>query len=225
MAKKVLQILMFLTVVGMLSGFSFADQVSLGESNLGNVQFANNGGTTRMSFTATCGVNPDCISGFGLLGSDVGTYQIWITGVNPKLDPPNAFDIYPVDMTGSTINFSFTLFMGLGNLTGTINAQTITGGSIAPELIGTFTTTSSSGAFVPGLGCRSYNGYRFHGQLGSPNHVARPGFCNSWFLDQWPAFERRDPSPGSRAFDSGIARVRTACHGRGVEAALTLETV
>jgi hypothetical protein len=149
MAKKVLQILMFLTVVGMLSGFSFADQVSLGESNLGNVQFANNGGTTRMSFTATCGVNPDCISGFGLLGSDVGTYQIWITGVNPKLDPPNAFDIYPVDMTGSTINFSFTLFMGLGNLTGTINAQTITGGSIAPELIGTFTTTSSSGAFVP----------------------------------------------------------------------------
>ena len=103
-----------------------------------------------MSFTGThCGLaTTDCLKGFGLTGSDVGIYQMWFTGGNPILHSPIAFDVYPIALNGSTLHFDFNLMFGLGDLQGTIVADSITGSSIAPQLIGSFITTSATGVFA-----------------------------------------------------------------------------
>jgi hypothetical protein len=103
-----------------------------------------------MSFTGTnCGLAAtDCLNGFGLDGADVGIYQMWLAGGNPILESPVVFDIYPIDMNGATLHFDFDLSFGLGDLQGTIVVDSITGSSIAPEMIGSFTTTAASGLFA-----------------------------------------------------------------------------
>ena len=150
MTKKSFQLMMLLGFVGLVSTLGFAAQISVGDSTIGQVLFSNQGGTTSMSFTGTnCGLaSSDCLEGFGLNGSSVGVYQMWFTGGNPTLQAPIVFDVYPIDMNGATLHFDFDLMGGLGDLQGTIVVDSITGSSIAPEMIGNFTTTAATGLFA-----------------------------------------------------------------------------
>jgi hypothetical protein len=150
MIKKICLFMMLLAFVSWVSGLSFANAVSIGNSTNGDVLFSNNAGTTSMSFTGTnCGLAAtDCLKGFGLYGADAGVYQMWLTGGNPILQAPIVFDVYPIDMNGATLHFDFDLLFGLGDLQGTIVVDFITGSTIAPEMIGNFTTTAASGLFA-----------------------------------------------------------------------------
>ena len=130
-------------------GTSTATQVTIGESNIGQVLFSNIGSdTVDLSFTGNCGV-ADCVSGNAMRGQNLGIYKMWLVGGAPLLTAPDAFDIYGWDMNGATLNFDVTLFGGLGTLGGTMDLSYLTGGStVAPTVIGNFTPTTVTGLFT-----------------------------------------------------------------------------
>lgn len=132
----------------LLVGTGSASQITLGEST-GQIVFTNEGShLVDFNFNGTCG-HPNCISGLGLFGSTIGSYKIWIAGGPPQLEPPNSFDIYPVNEEGATVNFSMVLNGGLGSITGLIDLQLLSGGStFGPEFLGSFTAETTSGLFV-----------------------------------------------------------------------------
>src|SRR5664279_173879 len=86
-----------------------------------------------MSFTGTCGATPDCLSGFGYYGSNVGNYSMWFAGGGSghlALGSPTS-GVYPLSMGGNTIDFTFSY--GTSFLDGTITLFDVTDGSNAPR--------------------------------------------------------------------------------------------
>jgi len=154
MAKKYCHFVLLTAVVAVLTTVASANQVTIGNSTTGNVKFTNVHGDTKdvqFSFTGNCkeGGN-NCVSGSGLYGTDVGSYKMWITGGSPLLTSPDSFDVYGVNLNAATVHFWMKLMTGgSGTLTGTVNLEQLSGGSIRePELLGGFTATTVSGAFL-----------------------------------------------------------------------------
>ncbi len=148
MVRKYLPLVLLAAVTLMVS-IGYADEVSVGNSSNGQVNFTNTGGTTSMSLTSSCGGHSQCVSGLGLFTSDLGNYQIWVSGGPETLAVPDPPGDFPIVTNGATVNFSFTLAGGLGQLTGTLDLEDIVGGTTsAPQMIGTFTTSTVSGAFT-----------------------------------------------------------------------------
>ncbi len=153
MAKRLRHIVLLLAASLLLVGISAATQVTFAESTTGQVIFTNvdgNQSDVTFGYTGDCGEGGNnCVAGFGLYGSTLGTYKMWITGGPPQLTPPNAFDIYGVDLHGATMNFSMLLSDSHSSLLeGVIDLQMLSGGSTrAPEFLGEFTPSFVSGAF------------------------------------------------------------------------------
>ncbi len=132
-------------VLLMLSASALAQtQITIGASTNGTVEFTPSGSNSIMSFTGSCG-GSSCVAGDAYIGSNVGTYEMWITGNNPILSPSGTPNIYAVNMNGGTMNFSFSV--GTSTFAGTIQLTTLSNTS-APEFIGTLTVSSSTGIFA-----------------------------------------------------------------------------
>lgn len=118
-------------------------QITIGGGTSGTIVFS--GGTeTQISFVGSCGQS-NCVSGNAYFGTDVGTYQMWISGANPSITAGTTPNIYAVNMNGGTLNFSFVV--GGSTLTGTIQLAQVSNTS-SPQFIGTMTVTASSGIFA-----------------------------------------------------------------------------
>jgi hypothetical protein len=133
---------MLLAVVGLFTGISFANQITISNSTNGAIDFSGPN-PTAVIFSGV-------VSGFGLYGSTLGTYKLKETGSgNPTLTN-QVFDIYSVNMGSSVINFSFVLMDNAhSTITGTVDLETLIGGSTrAPEFIGTFTPVTETGVFI-----------------------------------------------------------------------------
>lgn len=144
MARKVLQILLLLAIVGLVTGVSFADQITLSNSTSGQVQFSG----TNPNTTATFGT----LKGTGLFGGTLGKYQIVQSGSGSPILTNTFFDVYSVNMGSAVLTFSMVLSDAQhSSITGILDLETLIGGSTkAPEFIGTFSTTSESGVFTDG---------------------------------------------------------------------------
>ncbi len=150
MALKLSPSILLLALLVLLTGFSNATQVTLAESTIGTVLFTNDGGNTvDMSFTGDCGVGlNDCVSGYGLLGANIGIYKMWMAGGPPMLIPPDAFDIYGWNMNGVTLGFSMTLSGGKGTLLGDLRLEYLSSGMTrAPVILAQLTASSTTGLF------------------------------------------------------------------------------
>jgi hypothetical protein len=141
MVRKFVLTLMVLAVVGLFAGVSSANQITLANSTSGQVEFSGASPNTEVSFLGN-------VSGFGLFGGTLGTYQIWQTGSgNPTLTNL-FFDIYSVAMGSTVLNFQMVL-TDSSTIIGTLSLDELIGGSTrAPEFLGSFTATSVSGQFV-----------------------------------------------------------------------------
>src|SRR5215831_6604640 len=137
MARKLIQTLLLLAVVGLFTSVSFADQITLSNSTSGQIQFAGQNPTTA-EFMGT-------VSGFGLYGATLGTYEIWQTGSGNPILTNQISDTYDVSMGGVTLNFSMVLTDG-SSITGTIDLTELIGGSThAPEFLCTFSAATETG--------------------------------------------------------------------------------
>jgi hypothetical protein len=146
MARKLTQALLLFAVVGLLTGASFANQISLAEGTLGHVQFTGTTTDATAGFAGTCSKGSHCVAGLGLYGSQVGNYDIWMTGGTLALSNPVG-DTYQVSGP-AVVHFFFSLDLS-DQVQGTLQLQQMTGGStVAPEFIGNFTATSASGVFA-----------------------------------------------------------------------------
>src|SRR5271167_123171 len=163
------QMLFVFASIAILTGISngATTQVTLGQSNPSQVLFTNMGSdSASMSFTGTCGSNPDCLSGPGYyVGNggitNAGTYDMWITGGAPSLGSPTG-SVYPVNMDGATINFTFGY--GSSFLDGTVTLDSIIGGTNLPRFIGGLYITSTN---IPGFINGEYLDVDFNANLGS----------------------------------------------------------
>jgi hypothetical protein len=117
-----------------------------GGDNLNNVQFAGTGSGATMSFLGSCGSNSNCTTGTAYFDANVGSFQMWVTGSNPTVVGTTlSLSSYPVGMTGSTVNFLFSMGSGatLQTLQGTLSYITLgNAGGQTPSLNGTFTTSA-----------------------------------------------------------------------------------
>ncbi len=169
MKSKWWQILFVFASIAILTGTSNGTTtlVTLGQSSPSQVLFTNTGSdNVSMSFTGTCGSNPDCLSGPGYYVANggitnAGTYDMWITGGAPSLGSP-AGSVYPVDMDGATINFTFG--HGSSFLDGTVTLDSIIGGTNLPRFIGGLYITSTN---IPGFSNGEYADMDFSVYLGS----------------------------------------------------------
>jgi PEP-CTERM motif len=158
LASVVLLCLWFL----LLTGVGLAQQqVILGQSTTGNILFTNTGpNSANFMFTGTCGANPQCLSGYGYYGANVGTYDMWIVGAPLTLGSPTG-GVFPINMGSSTINFTYDF---TGNyLDGTIVLQNLTDGTQSPRFVGYLDITASTLAGFT-VGDRAY--MDFTGYLG-----------------------------------------------------------
>lgn len=141
---------------------SAGTQVTLGQSTIGDVLFTNMGpDSASVSFTGTCGAQADCLSGYGYYGTNVGTYDMWIVGGPLSLGSPTK-GVYPINMDGATIDFTFTF--GSSYLDGTILMENITDGTLAPRFIGGLQISSSN---LPGFPTGDYVDFDGNVYLGS----------------------------------------------------------
>lgn len=129
-------------------GFGSSTLVILGDSSPGQVLFTNTGfDSADVSFTGTCG-SPDCLTGLGYYGTNVGTYSLWFVSGrsgNVKLESPTD-GVYPIDMNGNVIDFAFGY--GSSFLDGTVTLNNVTDGTNAPRFIGGLLVTMSN---IPGF--------------------------------------------------------------------------
>lgn len=170
MAKKFFLTLMLLAAVGLVTGTSFADQITLANSTSGQIQFAGQNPTT-VDFLGT-------VSGFGLFEGIIGTYQIWQTGFGSLTLGNQMADTFDVTMGSAILNFSMVLNdVNHSTITGTFDLRTLIGGATrAPEFIGTFTTASETFAFLnSGYQVGGVNDFdltvNLHGSNGTVNQV------------------------------------------------------
>ncbi len=138
--------------------FASPTQLILGNST-GDVLFSNVGGTVDMSFT---GCGGGCLEGFGYFGSVVGNYNITLAG-SPTLGSPTG-GIYPVNMNGSTIDFSWLSQDHSLFLDGTVTLDNVTDGTQYPRFIGGLFVTSTD---LPGYTDGTYDNLDFIVYLGS----------------------------------------------------------
>jgi PEP-CTERM motif len=145
-------------------GFSSSAPVILGNSDTGQILITNNGpNSADVSFTGTCGANPDCLSGFAYYGSSVGTYSMWFASGSGDLSLGSPTGgVYPINMGGNTIDFAFNF--GSTFLDGTVTLNNVTDGSNAPRFIGGLLVTSSN---LPGFGVGTYSDLDFNAYLGN----------------------------------------------------------
>lgn len=121
-------------------------QITIGNSTSGTVTFAGQG-TTTVSFVGSCASSSrNCVSGYAYLGSNAGTYNMWITGSNPTLSATGSPDVFAVNMNGGTLHFSFSL--GSSTFAGTITLTTLKDGTLAPQFLGSLSVTSATGLFA-----------------------------------------------------------------------------
>ncbi len=136
-----------------------ATELILGTSSNGDVLISNQGGIVGLSFT---GCGGDCLEGFGYFGSTVGNYDFTLTGT-PTLGSPTG-GIYPINMNGSTIDFSWLSQDHSLYLDGTVTLNNVTDGTQEPRFIGGLLVTSTD---LPGFKNGAYGPLDFIVYLGS----------------------------------------------------------
>jgi hypothetical protein len=166
MYRKWSPLLLFVCLVSLTAlGFGSQTPVILGNSDTGQMLFTNTGpNSADMSFTGTCGATPDCLSGFGYYGSNVGNYSMWFAGGGSghlALGSPTS-GVYPLSMGGNTIDFTFSY--GTSFLDGTVTLFNVTDGSNAPRFLGGLDITSSN---IPGFVDGGYANLDFNAYLGN----------------------------------------------------------
>lgn len=159
MNKKWAALLLFVCLVSLTAlGFGSSQPVILGNSDPGQIVFTNSGfDSATMSFSAT-------LSGFAYYGANVGTYTMdMISGRSgaPSLGAPTD-GIYPINMNGNTIDFTFDY--GSSFLDGTVDLLNVTDGTNVPRFIGGLQITSSN---IPGFVDGSYAPLDFNIFLGN----------------------------------------------------------
>jgi len=140
--SAVLSIVSLLVVLG--AAATAQTQITVGASTSGSVQFSG-AGQTQLALVGSCG-QASCVQGYGYLGAQVGTYDMWITGNNPLLSATSNPNIFAVNMNGGTLNFSFAI--GQSSITGAIQLTTLKDGTNAPQFLGSLTVLNSSGVFA-----------------------------------------------------------------------------
>jgi hypothetical protein len=154
--------LVSLTALGFTSSQT---PVILGNSNPGQMLFTNTGpDSADVTFTGTCGSNPDCLSGYAYYGSNVGNYSMWfVSGRSGNMTLGSPTDgVYPLNMGGNTIDFTFSY--GTSFLDGTIVLNSVTDGTNTPRFIGGLNITSSN---IPGFSDGGYSALDFNAYLGN----------------------------------------------------------
>jgi PEP-CTERM motif len=140
-----LSLLLALLVLAIATS-SAGTQVTLGQSTIGDVLFINTGpDSASFSFTGMCGAQSNCLSGYGYYGSNVGTYEMWVVGGPMTLGSPTS-GVYPIDMSGATIYFTFSY--GSSYLDGDLLLENVTDGTEMPRFIGGMDISSSN---LPGF--------------------------------------------------------------------------
>jgi hypothetical protein len=128
-------------------------QLTLSQSSIGSVVFADNGGTMSFWFsgtTAQCGSGRGgCVSGTALLdpNNDLGKYWMWIVGSDPTLTATGGGN-YTVNAGAYSIFMEVDLANG-NKLTATLALANLIGGNFpTPQFDGSFLTTSSTSEFL-----------------------------------------------------------------------------
>ncbi len=185
-------------------GFGTPTTVILGDSSPGQVLITNTGSDTTLAFTGSCG-GPDCLTGLGYFGTNVGTYSMWfVSGRSGDLllGSPNG-DMFPINMNGNTIDFTF----GYGStfLDGTVVLNNVTDGTDAPRFIGGLFVTSTN---LAGFRDGTYVDLDFNIYLGT-NPTIDQVFSGQYHSTQGPISSGEivpsTPEPSSIAlFGSGV---------------------
>jgi hypothetical protein len=118
-------------------------QITIGAGTGGSIEFSG-AGQTQLSLIGSCS-QTNCIQGDAYLGSNVGTYTMWISGNNPIVSATGTPNVFAVNMNGGTMNFNF--LSGSSAINGTIQLTSVASTS-APQFIGTLTVSGSSGIFA-----------------------------------------------------------------------------
>jgi hypothetical protein len=180
-----------------------ATELVLGTSSTGTVQFTNVAGTVDMSFT---GCGGSCLEGFGYFGAVVGTYEFTLTGT-PTLGAPTT-GIYPINMNGSVIDFTWTSQDLSLFLDGSVTLDNVTDGTQAPRFIGSMQITNSD---LPGYAAGGNSPLDFIVYLGTNPSIDfvynNPGSSTQGYLSAGE-IGGSTPEPSSIAlFGSGVAGV------------------
>jgi hypothetical protein len=157
MHKRIWLLALFATLVVAGTANAQVTQIVLSNGLSGNnVVFSGTGSGATVSFVGTCGAS--CVQGTAIFepasGTPIiGSFQMSITGSNPTLaGTTTGLSSYPVSMTGSTINFLFSMNGGADTLQGTLSYVTIGNAEQqTPSLNGTFTTGSTTGSTLGSL--------------------------------------------------------------------------
>ncbi len=194
MLRKWSPLLLFVLLISLTAlGFGTPTTVILGDSSPGQVLITNTGSDTVLSFTGSCG-GPDCLTGLGYFGTNVGTYSMWFASGgsgNLVLESPIG-DLFPLNMNGNTIDFTFGF--GSSFLDGTVILNNVTDGTNAPRFIGGLFITSSN---LPGFQRWHLRGFGFqHFPGNEPDN--RSGFLRTISFHARPSIVW-----GNRALDTG----------------------
>ncbi len=205
--KRVGPVVGVLACLILLAGLCSASptELILGNSTTGNVQFSNVAGTVDMSFTG-CGGN--CLEGFGYFGAVVGNYDFTLTGT-PTLGTPTS-GVYPINMNGSTIDFSWASQDLSMFLDATITLDNVTDGTQAPRFIGGVQITSTD---LPGYAPGGNSPLDFIVYLGTNPSLDfvynNPGSSTQGYLSAGEIGPTA-PEPGSLVlFGSGVVGLAT----------------
>ncbi len=205
MLRKWSPLLLFVFLVTLTaSGFGSSTTVILGDSSPGQLLFTNTGlDSANLSFTGTCG-SADCLTGLGYYGTNVGTYSMWFVGGSGSVQllAPTA-GVYPLDMSGNTIDFAFAY--GTSFLDGTVALNNVTDGSEAPRFIADLLVTSSN---IPGFVVGTNAPFDFNAFLGT-NPTIDQVFSGQFHSTQGPLSSGEivpsTPEPSSfLLFGSGV---------------------
>lgn len=146
-------------------GFTSSQTVILGSSDPGQILVTNTGpDSADISFTGTCGGHSDCLTGFGYSGPNVGTYSMWFVSGGTgglALGSPTG-GVYPIEMDGNTLDFTFNF--GSTFLDGVVTLNNVTDGTNAPRFIGGLFVTSSN---LSGFASGTYSDLDFNAYLGN----------------------------------------------------------
>jgi hypothetical protein len=131
-----------LLVIGTLTALVHGNQITIGQSSAGMVNFQNiSPETVAFSFTGSCG-QPNCITGMAYENQSWGTYSMWIAGGNPILTTGPDADMYLFESPSSLM---LTVQIGSSSLTGIINLNQLSGGTTGVSTaIGSFTVLTTT---------------------------------------------------------------------------------
>jgi hypothetical protein len=168
-------------------------QLVLGTSTTGDLELSNVAGVDDMSFTG-CGGN--CLEGFGYFGATVGNYDVTISGT-PTLGSPTG-GVYPINMNGAVIDFSWLSTDHSLWLDGSITLNNVTDGTQTPRFIGGLLVSSTD---LPGYQDGTYAGLDFLVNLGSNPSIDyvynHPGSSTEGYLSSGEIPPGSAPEPGS----------------------------